>query len=443
MSSEVLIILALLVANGIFAMSEIAVVTSRRVRLQQRAEEGDRRARAALRLASEPTHFLSTVQVGITLVGIFAGAYGGATLASQLQQRLAAYPFVAPYAEGLALVIVVSTITYFSLVIGELVPKAIALHDPERVASLVATRVAAIARIATPLVVILSWSTTLVLKVLRLGPTPERGVTEEEIRALLKQATVAGDIAPEEQALVEQVFRLGDRRVSAIMTPRHAIEWVDVHEGVEGIRRHLASAGHAKILFCDGSLEKVVGYARAEELLSQLLGGGRFEPTASLTPPLYVPATLSVHQLLDRFRGTHVHFALVLDEFGAIEGLVTPTDVLESLVGDIPSEPDEQFTAVTRREDGSWLVDGSIRLEDLAEHVDLGPLPEGEAGTYHTLAGFVMTRLSRVPRTGDHFTWGPFRLEVVDMDGRRVDKVLVERVVPEDPAPGEGDGEDA
>lgn len=428
MADEILIILLLLVANGVFAMSEIAVVTSRRVRLQQRADEGDKRARAALALATNPTNFLSTVQVGITLVGIFAGAYGGATLTEQLQERLAQHAMFAPYAEALALGIVVSAITYFSLVIGELVPKAIALNNPERIASLVAAPVAMIARVATPLVTVLSWSTTLVLKVLRIKPSQERAITEEEIRALIKQATVAGDIAPEERELVEQVFRLGDRRVSAIMTPRHDIEWVDIHDGVDGIRQHLANVKHAKILFCDGSLETVLGFARAEDLLAQMLGDGPLDVTAAFETPHYVPATLTVHQLLDRFRGTHVHLALVLDEFGAIEGLVTPTDVLESLVGEIPTDAEPESAPVIVREDGSWLVDGAIRLDDLAEHVDIGPVPEDEAGSYHTLAGFVMTRLSRVPRAGDLFTWGGFRFEVMDMDGRRVDKVLVARV---------------
>lgn len=436
MTDEILIIFLLLVANGVFAMSEIAVVTARRVRLQQRAEEGDKRARAALALATNPTNFLSTVQVGITLVGIFAGAYGGATLTEQLQAHLAQFPLVAPYAEAVALVIVVSTITYFSLVIGELVPKAIALSNPERVASLVAAPVAMVARAATPLVTVLSWSTTLVLKLIRIKPPAESSVTEEEIRALLKQATVSGDIAPEEQELVEQVFRLGDRRVGAIMTPRHDIEWVDIQDGMAGLRGHLAEATHAKILFCDGGLDTVLGFARAEDLLVQLLATNALDVRSALQTPLEVPATLTVHQLLDRFRGTHVHFALVLDEFGAIEGLVTPTDVLESLVGEIPTAADAESGPVVQREDGSWLVDGALRLEDLAEDVDLGSLPEDEVGSYHTLAGFVMTRLARVPRAGDHFTWGGFRFEVMDMDGRRVDKVLVARVAREPAAEG-------
>jgi putative hemolysin len=427
MSAELVIILLLLVANGIFAMSEIAVVTARRVRLQQRADGGDKGARAALRIASNPTEFLSTVQVGITLIGIFAGAYGGATLAEQLAARLQQFPIVAPYAEALALAIVVGAITYFSLVIGELVPKAVALHNPERIAALVAGPVATVAKVAKPLVKILSWSTNFVLWVMRLHPSDERNVTEEDIRALIKQATASGDVAPQEQEIVEQVFRLGDRRVSAIMTPRHDIEWLDVHEGVDGIRRHLAELKHPKILFCDGSLDTVLGVARTEHLLAMVLSGGAFDVRSVLQPPLFVPATLSVFHVIDRFRNSPVHIALVLDEFGAIEGLVTPTDVLESLVGEIPSEPDTAAGPITTREDGSWLVDGAMPFEDLVAELSLTPLPDQEEGAYQTLAGFVMTRLARVPRAGDRFAWGDLRFEVVDMDGRRVDKVLIER----------------
>jgi putative hemolysin len=428
MSAELAIILLLLVANGVFAMSEIAVVTARRVRLQQRADAGDKGARAALRIASNPTEFLSTVQVGITTIGIFAGAYGGATLAEQLAASIRQVPLIAPYAEAVALAIVVGTITYLSLVIGELVPKAVALHNPERIAALVAGPVASVAKVAKPLVKILSWSTNLVLWVMRIRPSAERNVTEEDIRALIKQATVSGDVAPREQEIVEQVFRLGDRRVSAIMTPRHDIEWLDVHEGVEGIRRHLAEVKHPKILFCDGSLDTVLGVARTEQLLALVLSAQAFDVRSVLQTPQFVPATLSVFQLIDRFRHSPVHFALVLDEFGAIEGLVTPTDVLESLVGEIPSEPDAAAGPITTREDGSWLVDGAMPFEDLVAELSLTPLPDEEEGAYQTLAGFVMTRLARVPRAGDRFAWGDLRFEVVDMDGRRVDKVLIERV---------------
>jgi len=424
---EVLVILALLVANGIFAMSEIAMVTARRVRLQRRAELGDRRAAAALRLKGDPTDFLSTVQIGITLIGILAGVYSGATFTEQLAAWLGQFPTLAPYREGIALGIVVTVITYLSLIIGELVPKAIALHNPEGIAGLVARPMSGLARLARPVVQLLSASTRVALAALRIRPTHDHPVTEEEIRALIKQATLNGDVAPVEQQIVEKVFRLGDRKASAIMTPRHEIDWIDVHEGVDGIRTHLATASHPRLLLCDGELDKVLGLADTEDLLEDLLAGKALNVRARLRPPLFVPSTVSVFQLLETFRASRVHLALVLDEFGAVEGLVTPSDILEGLVGEMPSEPEAEAGPVVTREDGSWLVEGDARVEDLEGLLGLPPLPEQERGTYQTIAGFAMTRLSRIPRAGDRFAWGGFRFEVVDMDGRRVDKVLVER----------------
>ena len=269
------------------------------------------------------------------------------------------------------------------------------------------------AKVAKPLVKILSWSTNFVLWVLRIKPSDERNVTEEDIRALIKQATVNGDVAPREQEIVEQVFRLGDRRVSAIMTPRHDIEWLDVNEGLDGVRRHLVDLKHPKILFCDGSLDTVLGVARTEHLLALVLSGQLIDVRKVLQTPLFVPATLSVFRLIDRFRNSPVHFALVLDEFGAIEGLVTPTDVLESLVGEIPSEPDSGAGPITTRDDGSWLVDGAIPFDDLVAELPLPPVPDQEAGAYQTLAGLVMTRLGRVPRTR-----GPLHLGRPPLRGR-------------------------
>jgi putative hemolysin len=427
LTTELVVIFLLLVANGIFAMSEIAVVTARRVRLQRRASEGDSRATAALQLKDHPTRFLSTVQVGITLIGILAGAYSGATLTSRLSQWLAGVPLVAPYREAVALAIIVGAITYFSLVIGELVPKAIAMHNPEGIAGSVATRVAAAARIVTPLVTILSASTNLVLRLLRVHPKTDRGVTEEEIRALIKQATLTGDVAPVEHRIVEQVFRLGDRQVSAIMTPRHDIDWLDVHDGVAGIRAHLETLRHPRIVVCDGELDRVLGVVRSEDLLAAVLAGGQLDLRPLLEQPKFVPATMSVFQLIETFRASHTLLALVLDEFGAIEGLVTSTDVLEGLVGEMPTEASETPGPIIRRDERSWLVDGTTPIDDLRAALALPETPENEQGTYQTLAGLVMTRLGRVPHEGDRFTWGALSFEVVDMDGRRIDKVMIER----------------
>lgn len=425
MTVEILIIFFLLVANGVFAMAEIAVVASRKVRLQQRADAGNKRALAALRLAQSPTQFLSTVQVGITLVGIFAGAYGGATLASKLAVWLRQFPLVAPYSEAAGLIIVVGAITYFSLVIGELVPKAIALTNPEGIASAVAAPLAVVARAATPVVHVLSASTHIVLALLRIKPQVGQDVTEDEIRALVRQATVAGEVAPVEQQIVEQVFVLGDQLVRSIMTPRHEIDWLNSNDDLKLIREHLATTRHPRLLVCEDSPDTVLGVVHAEELLEQILAGDAVDLRALLRPPLFVPLTMSVFQLLEAFRSSHVHVAIVLDEFGATAGIVTPTDILEALVGEIPANPGGGAGPIIRRDDRSWLADGTTPIEDLAREIQLPEPPEQEEGTYHTLAGFVMTRLARVPHTGDRFTWNGFEFEVVDMDGRRVDKVLV------------------
>lgn len=429
MSAEVVIILLLLIANGVFAAAEIAVVTARRVRLEQRALQGDARAARALELSRNPTTFLSTVQVGITLIGILAGAYGGATLAEPLEARLSQVSWIGGRADVVAFAIVVSAITYLSLVIGELVPKAVALSNPERIASNVATRVAAVARIASPLVVVLDVSTRAVLKLLRVAPVQEGTVTEDEIRAMLKQATKTGDVDEVEQAIVEQVFKLGDRRVSSIMTPRPDIDWLDIHEGLDGVRNHLAVAKHPRLLFCDGSLDAVLGVVRSEDVLTQLLTQSQIDLRSMLKPPMFVPATLSAFQLVESFRASKMHVALVLDEFGAVEGIVTPSDVLQGLVGELQSDANAgEDPYIVSRADGSWLVDGITPIEEVTQAVDLPSMPEDEAGSYQTLAGFVMTRLARVPNAGETFDFGGFRFEVIDMDGRRVDKVLVSRI---------------
>lgn len=432
MSAEVAIILLLLVANGVFAAAEIAVVTARRVRLEQRASQGDARAARALELSRNPTSFLSTVQVGITLIGILAGAYGGATLAEPLEARLGQVSWIGEHADVVAFAIVVSAITYLSLVIGELVPKAVALSNPERIASNVATRVAAVAKVASPLVVVLDVSTRAVLKLLRVAPVQEGTVTEDEIRAMLKQATKTGDVDEVEQAIVEQVFKLGDRRVSSIMTPRPDIDWLDIHEGLDGVRKHLAVAKHPRLLFCDGSLDAVLGVVRSEDVLNQLLTQDEIDLPSMLKPPMFVPATLSAFQLVESFRASKMHVALVLDEFGAVEGIVTPSDVLQGLVGELQSDANAgEDPYIVGRADGSWLVDGITPIEEVTQAVDLPPMPEDEAGSYQTLAGFVMTRLARVPNAGETFDFGGFRFEVIDMDGRRVDKVLVSRIPPD------------
>lgn len=425
---ELAVIAVLLVANGVFAMAEIALVASRRVRLEHRAGTGDAASAAALKLKADPTDFLSTVQVGITLIGIFAGAYSGAAFAAPVASVLGRVAWLAPYHDAVALGLVVSLLTFASLIIGELVPKALALRNPERVAAAVARPFAMVSRVTSPLVRLLSASTNAVLWLLRLKPPAEPHVTEEEIRALITQATHAGEVRPAERAIVEEVFRLGDRRVRAIMTPRFDIDWVDINDGRAGVRRAAIETRHSRLLFCDGELDRVVGLARAEDLLAALSAG---QPTDSpediralVRPVTFVPDTLPALALLDRFRAARSHTVLAVDEFGAVQGLVTLSDVLEALLGAIPDSPEPTAARLVQRPDGSWLVDGDTPVEDLRHAI---PLPRAVARSdgYETLAGLVMTRLARVPRTGDAFEWGGWRFEVVDMDGRRVDKVLI------------------
>jgi putative hemolysin len=428
-ATEFLVILLLILANGVFAMSEIAVVAARKVRLQQRAEDGDERARAALALANHPAQFLSTVQVGITLVGILAGAYGGATIAEKLAVRIAVVlPELAAYAEGIALGLVVAVIAFLSLVVGELVPKNVALTNPETIASWVARPMMWLARIGGPFVALLTGTTNLILRIFGIKGQAEPHLTEEEIKAVISQGAESGVLEAEEESIVQRVLQLGDQRVAGIMTPRPDIEWIDVDASADELRDFLASHNHTQFVVCHGGLDNVLGIVRSADLLPIAMRGESIALRSVTRDALFVPDSMPAVQLLDAFRASHKHMALVMDEFGAVEGLVTITDMLEALVGHLPASASEAAAAFVTRADGSWLVEGSASIEEVAERLALEPLPEEEAGAYHTLGGFVMARLGRVPATADQFEWGGMRFEVVDMDGRRIDKVLVNRV---------------
>lgn len=424
---EIVVILLLLVANGIFAMSELAVVASKKIRLQQRAEEGDRRARAALELAQHPARFLSTVQFGITLVGVLAGAYGGATIASKLAETLETIPQIAAYADAAALATVVAGITVSSLIIGELVPKNIALRNPERIAALVARPMQWLSRIGGPLVGLLTALTNLVLRVFGIKGQVEVGLTQDEIRAVISEGAESGVIAAAEESIVQRVFQLGDQRVASIMTPRVDIEWVDVSATSDELHGFLASHSHTQFVVCHGDLDNIVGIVRAADLLPISMRGEKISLRDLTREALYVPDSMRAFHLLESFRSSHNHVAIVMDEFGAVEGLVTVTDLLEALVGTLPGNASEAGGSIVVRADGTWLADGSASIEEVLEKFELTPVPSDEAGAYHTLAGFVMARLGRIPSCPDAFEWGGYRFEVIDMDGRRVDKVLVAR----------------
>lgn len=423
--TESLIILGLLVLNGVFAMSEIAVVTSRRARLQQRADEGSGGARQALKLVDEPTRFLSTVQIGITLIGVLAGAFGGATIAEEIDARLELIPVLAPFSEALALFLVVAGVSFVSLVIGELVPKRIAMQSPERVASLVAIPMQVIARVASPLVAVLTFTTRAILRLLRVPETKGTRVTAEEIRAVIAEGRQSGAVHVAEQEMLEGVFRLGDRSVRELMVARPDVDWVDVADEVAVVRERFLRPSAESVLVCRGSLDEVVGVVQPARLLGDLLDGKPLALASQVSAPLFVPGSMAVLRLLELFKQTRQRFAVVLDEYGGVEGVIALDEVLEVVVGEVPEASDVAETWIVARADGTFLVDGSVEISEVVERFSLGPLPETDRGTYRTLAGFVMARLGHLPRATDAFIYADARFEVIDMDERRVDKVLV------------------
>jgi putative hemolysin len=425
---EILIILVLIILNGLFALSEFAIVSARKSRLQQRADEGDARAAAALELANEPISFLSTIQIGITLIGILAGAYGGATLAGQLAPSFAAFPVLAPYAEALSITLIVLVITYLTLIFGELVPKRIALNNPEAIASIVARPMRFLSIAAAPLVFILSRSTEVALRILRVQGAEEPPVTEEEIRIMLKEGTETGIFEKAEVSMVEGVFNLGDRRAEAMMTRRPDIVGLDLDEpATENIKKMTAS-GHSDFPAFEGGLDSIRGFVSVKKVLAQYVDGRIPDIRTLVTPPFIVPESITVLQLLEAFRERGVRIALVTDEYGSINGLVTLHDILESIVGDLREygEPDRKPVVV--REDGSWLIDGSTPVDDLRDVLSVDIFHGEEDGGYRTIAGLVLYALGRIPATGDHVELDGLRYEVADMDGNRVDKVLVTRI---------------
>jgi putative hemolysin len=423
---ESFLILLLMLINGVLAMAEIAVVSARKVRLQQRVEEGDAGARAALELANAPNRFLSTIQIGITLVGILAGAFGGATIAEHLAAHLGQIPGLAPYNNAIGLGMVVVAITYLSLIIGELVPKRLALNNAEGIAAMLARPLRLLAVVASPAVRLLSVSTESVLRLLGVRPSTEPPVTEEELKLMLEEGTEAGVFAEAEQDLVMNVFRLGDRRINVLMTPRPEIVWLDLNASPSEIQRQLTASPHTRFLVGDGSIDNVVGVVRAKDLLAACLVGQALDVQAALQQPLFVPENLPALKALEMFKQTDTHLAIVVDEYGGTQGLVTHHDLMEAIVGDIPSAALSAESPAVWREDGSWLLDGMLPVDELKQILGLTQIPGEEHGEYQTLAGFVLWHLGRIPVAGEHFAWNGLRIGVMDMDRHRIDKVLVQ-----------------
>ncbi|MGI8853376.1 MAG: hemolysin family protein [Methyloceanibacter sp.] len=426
---ELLVLAVLILINGFFAMAELAIVSSRRVRLQEAAKAGKRGAAAALSLIDDPVGFLSTVQVGITLVGIVAGAYSAATFAGPFGEILKNIPAIAVYAEEIAFAVVVVAVTYFSLVIGELVPKRIALNHAETIAAAVAPLMRLLAKVGAPFVWFLRFSTHAVMALLRLKPAPESAVTEEEVKALIAEGASSGVFQPAERELIEGVLRMGDRAVRSIMVPRTAVVWLDVEDTQEEIYAAIAESGHSRYPVARGDIEDVIGVAHTKDLLEQQRKTGTIDLIAAAREAPYVVDRMPVLRLLERFKSSSVHMAFVVDEHGSFEGIVTPTDILTTIAGDLPQSEEEAEPEAVQREDGSWLIDGLMAV-DAAERT-LGIEGMAEEGDFNTVAGFVLHELGHLPVAGENFEWHGWRFEVVDLDGRRIDKILASGPKPE------------
>jgi len=431
---EILIIFLLLVLNGIFAMSEIAIVSARKARLQQQAEEGSPKARAALALATSPNDFLSTVQIGITLVGILAGAFGGATIARELAATLSKVHWLAPYSEAVSVGLVVLGITYFSLIIGELVPKRVALNNPERVAAIVAAPMRTLAVIFSPIVRLLSKSTDAVIKLSGLQPSTEPSVTEEEIMVMVEQGAQVGVLEEAEQDMIEGVLRLGEQQVGALMTPRPQVVWINLDDSSEEIRNKVITSQHSRFPLAQDDLDNILGIVHTKEILAQILDGQPLDLQALMAEPVYVPEKMPVLKILEIFKQQGTHIALVVNEYGGFEGIITPSDILEGIVGYMPYIGAAAEPKVIQREDGSFLVDGLLNIDEFKEFLHIEQLPDEETGNYQTVAGFVIAQMGKIPSAGQSFTWGKYYFEVMDMDWSRIDKVLV-TLIPENNLP--------
>jgi putative hemolysin len=434
---EILLLAALIVLNGVFAMSEIALVVARRARLARLAGAGSASAAAAMKLHDEPTHFLSTVQVGITSIAILNGIIGEAALAGPLALWLQSFGMEPEASRIASTALVVVIITYVTIVVGELAPKRIAQLDPERIACRVARPMQLLALLVQPFVRFLSLSTDgllRLLRMLRMRPPDQTDIIEEEIHALLQEGSDSGAIEQQEREMVRNVFRLDDRLVESLMVPRADIVYLDVALPLDDNLRRVSGSEHTRFPVCRGGLDEVLGVLSVRQLLDAMLAGAPPSLTGSLQPAVFVPERLSGLDLLGTFRASDTHLVLVVDEYGEINGLVTLHDVLEAIAGEFkPRRLDEAWAA--RREDGSWLLDGLIRLPELKDRLGLKSLPEEDKGRYHTLSGLVMWLSGKLPQTGDVLTWENWRLEVVDLDGRRIDKILATSIAPAEAAP--------
>ncbi|MDI1293233.1 MAG: hemolysin family protein [Methylobacter sp.] len=420
------LIFLLILINGVFSMSEMSIVSSTKARLQKLISERRLGAKAALALHEKPTHFLSTVQVGITAVGILSGVFGEEILRTPLYQELLQIPLLAPHAETLALMLTVTLITYFSVVLGELVPKRLALQNPEGIAATIAKPMQALALLVSPLVWLLSASSHFLLRLLRLHRTLETTVTDEEIRIMMEMGSESGVFHADESQLVSNVMKMDEVRVRAIMVPRQEIYMIDSLEESDKQRSKIEHCPYNKIVVCRGGFENVLGILHCGDLLKTMLGNPEFNIEKALRPPFYIQETMTLTHLLSHFREARSDLALIVDEYGDIEGLVTVIDILTAIVGELPSVSPESSFEVTQRSDGSWLIDGDVSIAQLKSTIGMnGPFPGESSNAYHTLAGMILFNLERLPRLAEIYETDDWRFEIVDMDGTRIDKILV------------------
>jgi putative hemolysin len=418
-SGGLIAIAILLLLNGVLAMAETALLSVRKTRLQNQFNKGDARAGIVLNLTENPNQFLSVIQIGITSIDLLIGALTGATLGVWIDMELERFPVLAEYSEVISILIGVLPVTYLSLVLGELVPKRLALRDPEGVSSAVAGSMLFFSKIFSPIVKLLSFSTEAILKLMGVKENLEPPVTEEEIHLLIDQGTQAGVFQEAEQDMVEGIFSLGDSRVYSLMTPRTELVWLDITDTIEVIRQKIAECPFSRFPVRQDSLETILGIVKSRDLLVESLSGKEIDLKALLKPAFFIPETMFASRALELFKEKNTELLLVVDEFGGLQGLLTINDILEEIVGAMEFEEPQ----ATQRQDGSWLLDGMLEVDEFKELFNFNSLPHEDE--YETLSGFMMTSLGRVPQSADNFEWSGYRFEVMDMDGRRVDKVLV------------------
>lgn len=435
--SDILIILVLILLNGVFAMSELALVSAKRMRLERRAEEGSRGARTAIALADNPSHFLSTVQVGITLIGIFTGAFGEASLVSRLTPQIETVGFLAPYAYEISLFVVVLGITFASIILGELVPKRIAMRHPETMATLIAPPLNMLSVVMSPFVKVLSLTTEAIVRLFGIHDAKEDAPTEEDIAGMFKEGTDAGLFEKTEYDIVSRALRLDDRHLKALMTPRVDLVMIDLDAERRDTLELISCHNYSRFPVYRGDRAQILGYVKVRDLLAQSVRHGSLEAVNiehAVSEILFVPETVSAMVLLELFKKNRAELALIVDEYGDIQGMVTLSDVMSALVGDVTVIGEENDPDAVQRQDGSWLLDGGVDLDRFRDLMNTDVrFPDEGTGAYHTLAGFVLYQFGYIPKTSEFFEWGGYRIEVVDMDGNRIDRILVAQL--EAPAP--------